>query len=206
MSPQESLDAIAEWVVTHPPEISPELVGSKLADAEAIIDPLIKGEQRTMALQEKGAARRWLIAEALKRGFPGIKSDLEGKRIRLVDFPNQEFYLTYAGWGDEWIVKNMQGQDMMRVTGTEAKPYLAEVPGWEQRIQYQLGQRAPGAITASQEEYERPMPYEKQRYIDAIIAANPVYTKGSAFSQNVARRLQTLSEDTLLFLYQIATK
>jgi len=33
-----------------------------------------------------------------------------------------------------------------------------QTPGWEQRIQYQLGERHPSQVTASQEEYEMPMP------------------------------------------------
>jgi len=50
--------------------------------------------------------------------------ELEGRKIRLVDFPGEEFTLTYAGWDDEWIVKNRWGVDMMRVSGSEAIPYL----------------------------------------------------------------------------------
>ncbi len=51
---------------------------------------------------------------------------LEGKKIRLVDFPGQVFSLHYAGWEDQWIVKNQWGQDMLRVNESEVYPYLIE--------------------------------------------------------------------------------
>jgi len=42
------------------------------------------------------------------------------------------------------------------------KEGLVENPGWEQKIQVDLGQRHPGNVTASQEEYERPSPFGRR--------------------------------------------
>jgi len=69
---EDELAKMAEWIVTHPPEIDPELVGSKLGDAEQAIPSYISFNERMAILGEKGAARRWLIEEALKRGYPGF--------------------------------------------------------------------------------------------------------------------------------------
>lgn len=52
------------------------------------------------------------------------KKDLEGKKVRLHDFPGQIFTLTYAGWEDQWIVKNTEWVDMLRCSGDEAIPFL----------------------------------------------------------------------------------
>ena len=54
----------------------------------------------------------------------GIKVSLDGKKVRLVDFPGQTFTLHYAGWDDQWIVLNDKGVSMLRCSGTEAEPYL----------------------------------------------------------------------------------
>ncbi len=55
------------------------------------------------------------------------KKDLEGKKLRLPDFPGQVFTLTYAGWEDQWIVKNTEWVDMLRCSGDEVIPYLLPV-------------------------------------------------------------------------------
>jgi len=46
---------------------------------------------------------------------------------------------------------------IMRESGFMPTPQQ-DVPGWEQRIQVDLGHRHPSQVTASQEEYEKPMP------------------------------------------------
>lgn len=108
------------------------------------------------------------------------KKDLEGRQVRLVDFPGEVFYLRYAGWEDQWIVRRPDGTDMMRASGDEALPYLTQpydaTPGWKQRIQYELGHRHPSQIIASQEEYGKPV--SRRRYITKHMASllypNPV--------------------------------
>ncbi len=48
------------------------------------------------------------------------KTELTGRKTRMGDFGKQEFSLHYAGWNDEWIVRNDEtGHDMGRFTGTE---------------------------------------------------------------------------------------
>lgn len=54
------------------------------------------------------------------------KKDLEGRQVSLYYFPGRYFYLTYAGWGDQWIIRNNDNTDMMRVSGDEALPHLIE--------------------------------------------------------------------------------
>ncbi len=48
---------------------------------------------------------------------------LEGKGVRIVGMEGP-FHLTYAGWDDQWIVKNAKGVDMLRCDGSEAEQYL----------------------------------------------------------------------------------
>ncbi len=52
------------------------------------------------------------------------KSDLEGHPIRLNDFRGEVFHLTYAGWDDQWIVRNAAGVDMLRCSAQEAQAFL----------------------------------------------------------------------------------
>jgi hypothetical protein len=66
---EEELSKMAEWIVTHPPSISPEIVGSRLADAEMSLAPYLDRDARTAATRERAEARQWLRAEAEKRGY-----------------------------------------------------------------------------------------------------------------------------------------
>ncbi len=61
--------------------------------------------------------------------------DFEGHKIRLVGFHDSEgkpipYTLTYAGWvdrdrgGDQWLVKNDEGEDMLRCGVAEMIPFL----------------------------------------------------------------------------------
>ncbi len=49
---------------------------------------------------------------------------LEGHEIRIGGFGDEVFNLTYAGWADQWIVKDSKGSDMLRCSANETAPYL----------------------------------------------------------------------------------
>lgn len=76
------------------------------------------------------------------------KNNVSPSQVRsiLANLPNQE--LAELDWKDldavvqEGLIDQRSGQ----------------TPGWEQKVQYDLGHRGAGAITASQEEYEKPPP------------------------------------------------
>ncbi len=58
--------------------------------------------------------------------------ELEGHTIRLVGFGEEVFTITYAGWmdpqagGDQWLVYDAGGVEMLRVGVAEMIPYLIE--------------------------------------------------------------------------------
>ena len=54
------------------------------------------------------------------------RSDYEGRRVRLPDFPGDVFNLRYAGWDDQWVVVNHNNLDMLRAAGAELERYLLE--------------------------------------------------------------------------------
>ena len=65
------LDNMAEWIVIRPPELDPELVGSKLADAKYPVNSILKGSERLAEQDEKLSAMKWILEEAQKRSYPG---------------------------------------------------------------------------------------------------------------------------------------
>ena len=88
---EDELTRMAEWIVTHPPEIDPELVGSKLADAKQTIPAYISYNERMAILREKGDARKWLVEEALKRGYTKLGTTAPpagqlGQTIKLKEY------------------------------------------------------------------------------------------------------------------------
>ncbi len=55
----------------------------------------------------------------------GYEHKLEGKQIDITGFDGY-FTLTYAGWGEEWIVKDEDGTDMLRCHVDETWDHLIE--------------------------------------------------------------------------------
>ena len=46
-------------------------------------------------------------------------SDLEGRQFKLPNFPEQVYNCHYAGWDDQWIISNKEGQYQFSVGGTD---------------------------------------------------------------------------------------
>jgi hypothetical protein len=171
---ERELERMAEWIVTHPPDVSPEYVGSMLADAEAYIEPLLRGEERAKALRERAEARRWLRDQAETRGYKvghakmgspelavWIRDFLKARPSSAFSASDVQAAVVKADHPAPTVSEIEVELDAMYRRGIVTKPLPSKyqyVPGWEQRIQYQLGHRGPGAITASQREYEKPMP------------------------------------------------
>jgi len=70
------------------------------------------------------------------------------------------------------ILANLTNQELTRLDWKDLDATIQEglidqrsgmTPGWEQKIQYDLGHRHPSQITASQEEYEEPPPSQQRR-------------------------------------------
>ena len=47
------------------------------------------------------------------------RSDLEGRQFKLPNFPEQVYSCHYAGWDDQWIISNKEGQYQFSVGGTD---------------------------------------------------------------------------------------
>lgn len=77
---------------------------------------------------EKDTGYRYRNKPLLDKCIEG--HEFEGHEIRLVGFKNEVFTLSYAGWvdpeagGDQWLVYDKQGVEMMRVGVAEMIPYL----------------------------------------------------------------------------------
>lgn len=71
---------------------------------------------------------RTFTAEYMARELPG-RPDLTGRKVHHLGWPvkyDEVFALEYAGWADEWIVVNGQGQEILRATGSELQGYLVK--------------------------------------------------------------------------------
>lgn len=73
---EKRMNELAEYIITHDPKISPELVGSKLADATQPIMSYLKGEQRRAVLTERADAIAWLKERAKELGVWEIADEV----------------------------------------------------------------------------------------------------------------------------------
>ncbi len=53
---------------------------------------------------------------------------LEGHGTRIGGFGDEVFYLTYAGWDDQWLVKKITGEEMLRCGAEELPSFLVHDP------------------------------------------------------------------------------
>lgn len=53
---------------------------------------------------------------------------LEGHGTRIGDFGDEVFYLTYAGFDDQWLVKKITGEEMLRCGAEELPSFLVHDP------------------------------------------------------------------------------